>query len=97
MSENEEWYDREIAPKLLELANACGDRGVPFLSVVEYEPGKRSRTLRLTDKPGLEMVMVAHCAQTAPNVDGYIIGLSRYCREKNIDMSASVVLHGLTD
>src|SRR5688572_29931314 len=90
MSENEEWYDREIAPKLLELANACGDRGMSFLSVVEYEQGGRSRTQRLTESAGLEMTMIAHCAKTAPNIDGYMIGLIRYCRENGIDTGASM-------
>jgi len=52
---NEEWYDKKIAPKLAELANQCGERGMSFLSVVEYEPGSRSRTQRLTNGAGLEM------------------------------------------
>jgi hypothetical protein len=92
MSENEEWYDREIAPKLLELCNACADRGMSFLSVVEYNKGSRSRTKRLTDDAGLEMIMIDHMAKTAPNVDGFAIGLIRYCREKGIDISGSIIL-----
>lgn len=92
MSENEDWYDREIAPKLLELSKACHDRGMSFLSVVEYEPGGRAQTRRLTDKPSLEMTMIQHCANTAPNVDGYMMGLYRHCREKGIDTSASMVM-----
>lgn len=95
MSENEEWYDREIAPKLLELANACGDRGMSFLATVEYEPGSRSRTERLTPNAGLEMVMIQHCAKTAPNIDGYVIGLIRHCSEKGIDTSGSMVVNRL--
>jgi hypothetical protein len=34
--------------------------------------------------------MIAHCAKTAPNIDGYMIGLIRYCREKGIDTGASM-------
>lgn len=93
---NEEWYDTEIAPKLAELANLCGDRGMSFLSVVEYEPGSRSTTQRATGNTGLEMTMIAHCAKTAPNIDGYVIGLARYCRENGIDTSASFVMQKLT-
>lgn len=90
MSEAEDWYDREIAPKLLELCQACQERGMPFLSVVEYEPGSRSSTFMLGENPGLEMVMIQHCAKTAPNIDGFMIGLLRYCREKGIDTSGSM-------
>lgn len=96
VSENEDWYDRELAPKLLELANACHERGISFLAVTEYEPGSRAQTRRLTDTAGLEMIMIQHCANTAPNVDGYAIGLIRYCREKGIDMSASIILGQFT-
>lgn len=96
MSENEDWYDREIAPKLVELCNACHERGMSFLSVVEYEPGSRSRTQRFTSGAGLEMTMIAACAKTAPNIDGYVIGLARHCREKGIDTGASFVMQKLT-
>jgi hypothetical protein len=89
---NEEWYDKKIAPKLAELANQCGERGMSFLSVVEYEPGSRSRTQRLTNGAGLEMTMIAQCAMTAPNIDGFMIGLAKYCREKGIETSASFVM-----
>lgn len=95
MSENEQWYDREIAPKLLELGESCRARGMSFLSVVEYEPGNRSRTFTVTDNADLEMVMIQHCAQTAPNLDSYVIGLIRYCREKGIDTRASIVMQQL--
>ena len=32
---DEEFYDAEIAPKLLELCAACGARGQAFLALVE--------------------------------------------------------------
>lgn len=92
MGEREEWYDREIAPKLLELSQQCYDRGMSFLSMVEYEPGSRARFRRLTIDAGLEMTMIDYCAHTAPNIDGYAIGLMKYCREKGIDTGASIVM-----
>jgi hypothetical protein len=93
---NEEWYDKEISPKLLELAEECGKRGLSFVSVVEYEPGSRAHIRRLTEDAGLEMVMIEHSASTAPNIDGYVLGLIRYCREKAIDTGASIVMRKLT-
>ncbi len=97
MSEsNEEWYDREIAPALKDLAEACHQRGLSFLAAVEYESGNRSRTEWLTRDAGLEMVMLKYCAQTAPNLDGYVIGLIKYCCEKGISMDSSIVARMLT-
>jgi hypothetical protein len=92
MSEAEDWYDKEIAPKLLELSQQCYDHGMSFLSIVEYERGSRARFRRLTKDAGLEMTMIDHCAHTAPNIDGYVLGLIKYCREKGIDTGASLIM-----
>jgi hypothetical protein len=92
-SENEVWFDKEIAPKLLDLANQSGDRGISFLSVVEYAHGERSRTQRLAPNAGLEMIMVVLCEHSGLNVDGYLINLIRYCNKNNIDISASIFLN----
>ena len=35
---NEEFYDAEIAPALLKLAQACQERDMAFLASVEYDP-----------------------------------------------------------
>lgn len=95
MSDNEDWYDREISPKLAELANACGDRGLSFIAVVEYEHGSQATTTRFAEGAGLAMTMIKHCAHTAPNLDGYVIGLIKYCRENGIDTGASIVMQQL--
>jgi len=89
---NEKIYDTEIAPKLLEIAKICETYKIPFLAIAEWEKGKVGRTELKTNDECLEMVMVRHCAKTAPNIDGYIIGLSRYAKEKNIDTSGSIVM-----
>lgn len=97
MSEAEDWYDRELAPKLRELAEICYARGMSFFASVEYEPGSRAGTYWLTKDAGLEMTMIQHCSKTAPNIDGYVLGLIKYCREKGIDTGASMVMRRLTD
>jgi len=89
---NEEWYDAEIAPALLALASRCQERGMAFISSVEYEPGERSGTYMVPDSAGLEMHMLHLCARTAPNVDSYVIGLQRHCAERGIDTGGSIVL-----
>lgn len=88
---NEAWFDAEIAPKLLELCNACADRGMSFLACVEYDPGERSTTTRITNN-SLSMSMLSLCAQAGVNIDAYIFGLLRHLNKHDIDYSSSVVL-----
>ena len=94
---SEQWYDAEIAPILLNLANKCGDRGMAFVSVVEYELGRRSSTVRLPDGSGLAMIMLNHCAKTGENIDAYVIALSRYAISHGIDTKSSIVMSRLLD
>jgi len=90
-TENEKWYDKEVAPKLAELANLCGDKGMAFVAVVEYNPGDRGETRLLPSESGLAMRMLAYCAKTGHNLDSYVFGLLRYFKEKGIDTSSSLV------
>jgi len=92
---NENIYDTEIAPKLLEIAKICETHEIPFLAVAEWAEGKVGRTELQTNNECLVMVMVRHCAKTAPNIDGYVIGLSRWAKEKNIDTSGSLIMNQL--
>lgn len=94
MSEDEKWFDENIAPVLLELANKCGERGMAFVAGVQYGPAECDfqRTVRLPEKPSLRMVMLAHCAKMGNNIDGYAMGLLKYCKENGIGYDASMVL-----
>ena len=96
MSDKETYYDEEIAPALLELANKCKEAGLSFVAVVEYAPDELARTRMLQQDAGLKITMVEHCAHTAPNMDGYVMGLARYCNENGIDTSGSMVMQQLS-
>lgn len=89
----EQWYDAEVAPVLLDLANKCGDKGMAFVSVVEYALGSRGTTARLPDGSGLAMLLLNHCAKSGENIDAYVIGVGRYAIDHGIDTSASVVMN----
>ena len=102
MSENEKFYDDEIAPALREIMTKCQARGMSFLGLVEYAPGERGRTTVLQPEAGLEMVMATLCAKAGANIDSYMIGLARFCNDKGIDTSQSIVMRqwlgiGLSD
>lgn len=92
-SANEKWYDAEIAPALLELSRKCGERGMAFIAVVEYDPKSRGRTSFIPEPQSLEMVMINHCAKMGNNIDGYLMGLMRHCDKNKIDYSNSIFLH----
>ncbi len=91
-TENEAWYDAEIAPALADLAKRCDARGMSFVAVVEYAPGHRGATYFIEADAGLEMHMLYMCSQTAPNVDAYVINLCRHCRRNGIDASSSIAM-----
>lgn len=92
MEDKEKFYDEVIAPKLMEVGKICKEKGIPFLAVVEYTPSKVGEIGVIIPEECLKMAMIRHCAKTAPNIDWYFIGLSRYATEKNIDTSASIVM-----
>jgi hypothetical protein len=92
VSEDEAWYDAEIAPALASLAKRCNERGMSFVAGVEYEPGRRGGTYFVTEDAGTAMRMLYLCANTAPNVDAYIMHLKRWAKEKGVDTSSSWVL-----
>ena len=92
MSEKEDFYDTEVAPALLDLANKCAERGLHFLAQVEYGPGEFGLTHKFADDPHLAMIMLALCARAKHNIDSFIIGLLRYANENDIDISGSIIL-----
>jgi hypothetical protein len=57
MSEKEAFYDAEVAPVLLDLAEKCAERGLHFLAQVEYEPGEFGLTRKFADDPHLAMII----------------------------------------
>ena len=90
--DTEKIYDKEIAPKLLEIAKICKEYGFPFLAVVEYAINKIGRTEIATHDECLKMTMIRHCTKTAPNIDAYLIGLIKWAKENNINMDSSIFL-----
>ncbi len=94
-TDDEAWYDAEIAPALAALAKRCHERGMAFVAVVEYQPGDRAGTYYMTEYAGLAMHMQHFCAMTAPNVDAYLMNLKRHCEAVGQDMSGSFVLRGI--
>lgn len=92
-SEDEEFYDNEIAPALLELSRKCADRGLPFFAQVEYQASEFGRTVAFPKGAHLAMKMLLMCAQSRDNVDLYIMSLGRYARENDVPYDNSAVMN----
>ena len=95
MTESEKFYDDVIAPALLDLAGKCGERGMSFLSVVEYDPGNKAVTQRYAQDPSLMMILIRHAIKTMPNLDSFVIGVLKYAKDNDIDVSGSLIAQQL--
>lgn len=72
----EEFYDAEIAPALFTLMKKAAEKGLSFVSVVEWEPGEFGRTAHLQTPHGLGIEMANVAAQANGNADtliGYMV------------------------
>lgn len=88
----EQFYDKEIAPALQAVAAMCAEKGFSFVASVEFLPGEFGTVTELARPPSLSMVMLDFCAKCADNLDGYVIGLIKFCKEAGVDYSKSAVM-----
>jgi len=94
-SENEKFYDAEIAPALAEIAKKAREKGMSFASMVEYDQGDTGNTI-YTQKVGdmsPKMMMSVLSMKANGNVDAFMIAMKKYARENNIDTSGSMFLY----
>jgi hypothetical protein len=92
--EREQFYDREIAPVLMDLAGKCQDNGLSIAAMVEWEPDETGRTAALAATAGFGIRMVEAAMQAKGNVDSLIFALMKYGTERG-HSSASLHLLGV--
>jgi hypothetical protein len=73
--EREDFYDREIAPALRELARKCQDDGLSFVAMAEWAPGETGRTAAIAADAGFGIRMAEVAVQARGNVDSLIFAL----------------------
>jgi hypothetical protein len=78
MAEREDFYDREIAPVLLELAKKCEDRGLSFIAMAEWEPGETGRTMSVREGASINLRMALWAMQAQGNADSLILAMKRH-------------------
>lgn len=76
-TEQEKFYDEEIAPALADLAKKCRDRGVSFLAVAEWEPGEIGRTITTSDDTGPAIIEMNNMVQVNGNFERYCFSYMR--------------------
>lgn len=79
---NEEIYDAEIAPKLLELCKRCQELGFSFAANVEWEVGETGRTESQQPTASAKQLLVHWAARCNGNVDALIMAIDR-CAHKH--------------
>jgi hypothetical protein len=78
---NEEFYDTELAPVLVELARKCQERGINFQALVEYETNEIAETRVLPAQPGFALALAVMASMARVNIDAFLIGAKQYAEE----------------
>src|SRR5437667_6838230 len=78
---SEQFYDDEIAPTLMALSKKCEAKGVPFLALVEYQPGKFGCTEILPPVATIGMRMAVWAARANGSADSLIMAMQEHARE----------------
>lgn len=90
--EREAFYDREIAPKLLEVAKLCEVHEMSLVANVEWAPGKGGLTITETSSASVAQHLVRMAARCNGNVDALLMGIVAHARKHG---HASVYLRTL--
>ncbi|MGU7780693.1 hypothetical protein [Burkholderia sp. PU8-34] len=97
MSDNEKFYDEEIAPALLEITHKLRTRGMSMVATVEYEPGSRGSTYEMPKARGFEMDLLRALSRAGNNVDAFLLSVIRMCDTRGIDYKGSIFLQRLAE
>lgn len=76
--EREDFYDREIAPILLDLANKCAENGLSFVAMAEWDAGETGRTMKVREDAGIGIKMALWAMQATGNADNLIWAMQRH-------------------
>ncbi|MHB8286701.1 MAG: hypothetical protein ACYDD1_18765 [Caulobacteraceae bacterium] len=82
MSANEQFYDDEIAPALLDLARKCEARGMGLFASVEYNEGDFGSTINKPAQKSDTLLMAYLAARAHGNIDALAISWGRLCKER---------------
>jgi len=74
----EQYYDEQIAPKLIALAEECKEHGLSFLAACEWAPGEYGSTRKLQEGSSFAMRLVEAAVNAQGNIDSLMIAVERH-------------------
>ena len=81
MSDDEQFYDTEIAPRLLVIAEMCKERGFALVAHVQWELDGSGRTEQTPHGKWPDTRIVQYAARCHGNIDELIMALLRDGKE----------------
>lgn len=92
---DEEFYDEEIAPVLLELCKKCQDRKLPFFALVGYDRDENAfgYTKYFDNEawPDPHTLYLVNLCLSTRNIEQIGLNFTRYIREKQLPHSSCVL------
>lgn len=98
-SEAELVFGRDLEPAVMAMAQKCAELGMPLSLAIEKEPGNTAYVFSKVDEGAgvtLETAIIRLAIQHAPNIDGIVLGILKFCAANKIDVSGSIVARALT-
>lgn len=77
----EQFYDEQIAPQLIALAEQCKDRGLSLLAVCEWGKMETGSTRMLQPDASISIRMSDAVAMANGNIDSFMLAMMRHARE----------------
>lgn len=78
---DEDFYDKEVAPKLLELGKLCEQRGMSFVCFVEYLPEHFAETACVKAKASFAFRLILWAGRCRGNIDSLMIAVQRWAQK----------------
>lgn len=91
-SQNERYYDDEIAPSLNRLARACQERKIPFFSCTEFEPHQLGVVRATSGTDDLQMAMLNLVMETGHTPNRFMQRLLELYRSRGVDTSFTWII-----
>jgi hypothetical protein len=91
-SERMRIFEEKIKPAAEALARACAENGMTLSGMVEVGGEDCVTVMTHEEQLTLSGFMVRQCIHHSPNIDGFMLALSKFVKENKIDVSASIVM-----
>src|SRR5437016_434199 len=93
---SERFYDEEIAPILLRLAQKCQLNNMSFVASVEWNPGKTGKTISIHKDASIEIRLVYWAAIANGNADILIKQMQKHSKEHGHNSVYLTIIDGLS-